>query len=75
MSDPRCISAWYKEATHDYEIIDRQILRNTTAEAVLGRMTNTGGYSPEEIFKVTAPKLVTTFKCKLCGVIRQTEHQ
>lgn len=69
--DPRCQSGFFKTATHDYEIVDKTVARNSAAETVLRRVKCMEGDLLLKLADAARPLVVFTFKCRLCGCITQ----
>ncbi len=68
--DPRCKRRWFSAAPHDFEILSQGTIVNTAAKEILSRTM----FALPDLIKTARPKLVITFKCRLCGAIKQTEH-
>lgn len=69
--DPRCARRWFRSASHDYEVLDKTTLTNTALVDTLSRLRTVTPY----LLGMAAPKLIITYKCRLCGDIKQTEHR
>lgn len=71
--DPRCRRRWFREAPHDFEILSQGTLVSTAAKEAVSRAD---AFFPiaRDLLRAATPKLVITFKCRLCGAIKQTEH-